>query len=265
MARQGHRSGSSAKGLAKAAALGHSSAVLSAIPAMADSDSFRRVHLLGVPGEYTLACRHARRCAPLRAIAPFPIAKPKENAMLKPYACLACSVPCSPRLMRTIQTWAASPRNGNCSANHKVCVRPSTIQTFRVLSLHQPSETGGVSGSSGLPDPSNFAISCSQVGLSKFAKLPRPTCFVNRPPSFQATALPASGTPAANDPQSAAACGRLFNDLHGSVKQKRRNVGRKPLEKVSPRPLPSQTFDLIDPHIGFPGQQKPSQGQEGFL
>lgn len=60
MARQGHRSGLIREALAKAAALGHSSAVLiGRSPAiMADSDSIppASISYPGVPGEYTLAC-----------------------------------------------------------------------------------------------------------------------------------------------------------------------------------------------------------------
>lgn len=78
--------------------------------------------------------------------------------------------------MRTIQTWAASPRNGNCSEPiTKSAFRPSTIRIFRELPCYiSQAKTGGVSGSLGLAeDPSNFAISCSQVGPIEIpAKLP---------------------------------------------------------------------------------------------
>ena len=77
--------------------------------------------------------------------------------------------------MRTIRTWAASPRNGNCSEPiTRSAFRPSTIRTFRGWPVTS-AKTGGVSGSLGLAeDPSNFAISCSQVGPIEIpAKLPK--------------------------------------------------------------------------------------------
>lgn len=59
MARQGHRSGLIREALAKAAALGHSSAVLIGDPGYYGRFGFHSVASIsypGVPGEYTLAC-----------------------------------------------------------------------------------------------------------------------------------------------------------------------------------------------------------------
>lgn len=125
--------------LAKAAALGHSSAVLIGDPGYYGRFGFHSAASIsypGVPGEYTLACELTPvRCATFQEPLPFPTAKPKgKTPCLNHTPALPCSVPCSspPSPMRTIRTWAASPRNGNCSEPiTRSAFRPSTIRTFR--------------------------------------------------------------------------------------------------------------------------------------
>ena len=89
--------------------------------------------------------------------------------MLKPYACLAlfCSL--------LLPSFAhADDSDVGCvttewkllGANHKVCVSAFNDPDIPGVACYiSQAKTGGVSGSLGLAeDPSNFAISCSQVG-----------------------------------------------------------------------------------------------------
>lgn len=111
--------------------------------------------------------------------------------MLKPYACLAlfCSL--------LLPSFAhADDSDVGCvttewkllGANHKVCVSafndPDIPGVACYISQAKPAVFPARSGFA--EDPSNFAISCSQVGPIEIpAKLPnRPTYSVNRPRSF---------------------------------------------------------------------------------
>ena len=99
--------------------------------------------------------------------------------MLKPYACLAlfCSL--------LLPSFAhADDSDVGCvttewkllGANHKVCVSAFNDPDIPGVACYiSQAKTGGVSGSLGLAeDPSNFAISCSQVGPIEIpAKLPK--------------------------------------------------------------------------------------------